>query len=194
MTERFRPGGIGDAHAIARVHVAGWQEGYQGLIDQAYLDSLDVADRARRWVDILQGTESVLVHEDGGQVNAFATFGPIHDVDIPEAAGEVYALYVHPQAWGQGTGGAMLATVVAHLLDGRQAGAFDAAPSTEHTRSPAGQAAPSVLWTLEGNRRARRFYERQGWAADGTTRLNQRSGLGKAPDITFTEVRYLLSR
>jgi len=194
MTQRVRPGGIGDAHAIAQVHVAGWQQGYRGLIDQAYLDSLDVADRTRRWIDILQGHEMVLVHEDGGRVNAFATFGPSHDVDIPEAAGEVYGLYVHPEAWGQGVGGALLAMVVAQLLAGKQAGAPNAAPGTQSMRSPSGEAAPLVLWTLEGNRRARRFYERQGWVADGTTRQDQRPGQGGAPDITFTEVRYLLSR
>jgi hypothetical protein len=28
----------------------------------------------------------------------------------------------------------------------------------------------AVLWVLEGNARARRFYERGGWFADGTSR------------------------
>ncbi len=27
------------------------------------------------------------------------------------------------------------------------------------------------LWVLEHNRRARRFYERRGWTADGSTRI-----------------------
>jgi len=194
MTQRIRPGDTGDAHAIAEVHVAGWKQGYQGLLDQAYLDSLDVADRTRRWIDILHGPEKVLVHEDGGHVNAFATFGLSHDVDLPEAAGEVYGLYVHPKAWGQGIGGALLTTVVAQLLAGKQVLAPDDAPGTESMQSPSSEATPLVLWTLQGNRRARRFYERQGWVADGTTRQDQRSGLGKAPDVTFTEVRYLLSQ
>lgn len=29
----------------------------------------------------------------------------------------------------------------------------------------------ACLWVLAGNGRARRFYERQGWSADGATRL-----------------------
>jgi hypothetical protein len=45
-----------------------------------------------------------------------------------------------------------------------------------------------VLWVLEGNSRARRFYERGGWAFDGTTR--------DVPygDETAHQLRYALHR
>jgi RimJ/RimL family protein N-acetyltransferase len=33
-----------------------------------------------------------------------------------------------------------------------------------------------VLWVLEDNSRARRFYERGGWRPDGTTRVEKLSG------------------
>jgi RimJ/RimL family protein N-acetyltransferase len=33
-----------------------------------------------------------------------------------------------------------------------------------------------VLWVLEANERARRFYERGGWKADGETRVEAISG------------------
>jgi hypothetical protein len=46
----------------------------------------------------------------------------------------------------------------------------------------------AVLWVLEGNARARRFYERGGWAADGTTRDEPMGG-----EMTH-QLRYALRR
>ena len=59
-------------------------------------------------------------------------------------------LYVRPEAWGTG---------VAERLHARAVETLRAA-GVETAR----------LWVLAENRRARRFYERRGWSADGTTR------------------------
>jgi GNAT superfamily N-acetyltransferase len=60
-------------------------------------------------------------------------------------------LYVRPDAWGSGLAVTLHEAAVEAL---REAG-------VERAR----------LWVLEENHRARRFYERRGWAADGTTRV-----------------------
>jgi GNAT superfamily N-acetyltransferase len=60
-------------------------------------------------------------------------------------------LYVRPEAWGSG---------VASELHDR---AVEAIRAAGHERAR--------LWVLEENRRARRFYERHGWYADGTSRV-----------------------
>jgi len=60
-------------------------------------------------------------------------------------------LYVVPDVWGSG---------VAAALHDR---ALDALR--------AGGVALGRLWVLEHNQRARRFYERRGWEADGSTRI-----------------------
>ena len=36
----------GDAEAIAQLHVASWRVAYRGIVDDAYLDALDVGARA----------------------------------------------------------------------------------------------------------------------------------------------------
>ena len=46
--------------------------------------------------------------------------------------------------------------------------------------------AHATLWVLEGNARARRFYEREGWALDGTVKSEPRE------DFTMDEVRYAI--
>jgi GNAT superfamily N-acetyltransferase len=60
-------------------------------------------------------------------------------------------LYVVPEAWGTGVSGELHGVAIEAL---RNAGVERA-----------------QLWVLEHNRRARRFYERRGWLADGSTRV-----------------------
>jgi GNAT superfamily N-acetyltransferase len=60
-------------------------------------------------------------------------------------------LYVVPTAWGTGVADALHDDAVEALR--------------------AGGVSTGRLWVLEHNARARRFYERHGWRADGTTRV-----------------------
>jgi GNAT superfamily N-acetyltransferase len=80
-------------------------------------------------------------------------------------------LYVRPEAWGTG--------VAAELHD-RAVEALRA-NGVERAR----------LWVLEHNGRARRFYERRGWAPDGTSRVVEFPphplDLGYARDLRETE-------
>ena len=69
--------------------------------------------------------------------------------------------------WGDGSGPALLAA----SLDALRASGF----------------ATASLWVLEDNPRARRFYEREGWAVDGGQR--QEDVLG----VTINEVGYLIA-
>jgi GNAT superfamily N-acetyltransferase len=192
-TGAVRPAHPEDARAIAEVHVAGWRTGYRGLFPQPYLDALDVDAHEQRWARNLAGGLAVLVHDEqpGGRVDGFATFGPARDDDVPASAGEVYGLYVHPGAWGRGTGGALLAAAVERLRRERRAEqpldrqADDRGDDRTDDRV--------ALWALEGNRRARRFYAHQGWVEDGARRQGERSAVGTVPGIVFTEVRYRLA-
>jgi hypothetical protein len=47
-----------------------------------------------------------------------------------------------------------------------------------------GDATDAYLWVVEANARARRFYEREGWSADGAMR---------ASSFGSTELRYRLA-
>ena len=86
---------------MARVNVASWRQAYPGLIDQAFLDSLDVEGRTETWNRILRQTRGrVLVVEDDGVVDGFCAVGP----SIEDDWGEVYAIYLDPERWGQGVG------------------------------------------------------------------------------------------
>ena len=144
-----------DAHAIATVHVVSWQVAYRGLIPDHVLDGLSVADRAGIWAERLAirlpRTRTQLVVE-GAAVLGFASSGPARDIDDP-AEGELYAFYLHPDAWGRGLGALLHAGVVGRL---RTVGIV-------HAR----------LWVLDTNVRALRFYHRQGWTETGRTKVDR---------------------
>lgn len=153
-----------DARAIAKIHVASWQEGYRGQLPDSYLKSLSADARETRWAQALRDGGSVLLAEHACKPLGFVSFGPSRDDDAPETGAEIYGLYVHPDAWSTGRG--------QQLHDGALA-ALGASGSTVVT-----------LWVLTSNDRARRFYSRHGWRPDGATKVVELDG------VTLSEVRY----
>jgi GNAT superfamily N-acetyltransferase len=136
-----------DAEAIAAVHVRTWQGAYAHLFPAEALAALAVDARAGYWrrilADIPPRTHQ-LVAEDEAGVRGFASGGPAEE---DEALGELYAIYVLPEAWGLGHGRSLMAG----LLDRLRGEGFGEA----------------ILWVLEDNPRTRRFYEHGGWRVDG---------------------------
>jgi ribosomal protein S18 acetylase RimI-like enzyme len=155
---------VDDADAVGQVHVRAWQVAYDGMVPADLLAGLDPAVRAERVRARLRESDretATLVAVDGGEVVGFADIGPANGE--PEA-GQVYAIYVHPDRWGAGAGRALMDAALAHL---RAAG---------HR--------PVRLWVLDTNVRARRFYERCGFVLDGAAQTEE---FGGAP---LSEVRY----
>jgi GNAT superfamily N-acetyltransferase len=152
MAVTLRAAEVSDAKAIATVHVVTWQAAYVGIIPSEVLDRLSVEQRAVKWEETIAGLgsgERLEVAEDGHRVVGFAFTGACKDEDA-FGLGELYAIYVAPSHWGTGAGPALLAAARRSLVQGG------------HDRA--------VLWVLEANKRARAFYERDGWAPDGAVK------------------------
>jgi len=160
-----------DAPAVARVHVASWRQAYRGLLPQEYLDSLSVEARTTTWAQAFgqfpDQTSTTLVGELDGQIVGFASVGPSRDDDTDKATGELWGLYLDPAHWGAGHG---------HTLHTE---ALDIARASGATAA--------TLWVLTTNQRARNFYERHGWTADGAEKTVRRG------DVTLDETRYRIS-
>ncbi len=99
-----------DARTIADIQIETWRATYVGVMPQDVLDSLDVDDRARNWAHWLtvDATAQFLVERDGAEVG-FVSAGPCRHEDV---SGEVYAIYVRPEAWGTGSGWALMDAAV----------------------------------------------------------------------------------
>lgn len=161
----LRPAHPDDALAVAHVHVRAWQAGYRGLLPAAYLDALRAEDRAPRYDFATQDIRkpATIVAVEQGAVRGFATTSPARDSSTPEV-GELCALYVDPDCWGQNIGAALIAAARTRLF--------------EHGFTHA------ILWLLAGNQRAERFYRKDGWRPDGSQRTEQIWG------IAVDEIRY----
>jgi ribosomal protein S18 acetylase RimI-like enzyme len=160
---------IDDAEAVALVHVRGWQWGYRGLLPGAYLDALSTERREEQWRSWLLDpgrTRTWLAETDGAACAGFVAAGPSRDPGADDDTGEIYAIYVEEGAAGTGVAAALLDRAVARLRAERFARA--------------------TLWVLRDNARARRFYEKSGWRADGASQSVPRE------DFVMDEVRYAL--
>jgi GNAT superfamily N-acetyltransferase len=197
-----------DAAQIAAVQRASWLAAYQGIISRQVIDRVTTPDggarirqsfRTRPWQRMIAAVSvprpqapgqasGQASGQAGGQAGAqagaqepepaivgYASFGPELDVlgapwpHPPTTAGaagrvaELYALYVHPDWWSTGTGRALMDRSLARVC------------TTGYTSI--------MLWVLQDNARARRFYGRAGFAADGARHvLDDLEGV--------TEIRY----
>jgi ribosomal protein S18 acetylase RimI-like enzyme len=108
-----------DASGIARVHVDTWRSTYQGIVPQAFLDSLDLDARAKQWEEwLVREGVHVFVAEDGDAVCGFISGGILHDgvhVAALNYDSEIYTLYVLAVAQGRGAGRELM-RALAHRL------------------------------------------------------------------------------
>jgi GNAT superfamily N-acetyltransferase len=152
-----------DSDSIALVHVRTWQEAYGHVFPPEQLAGISVEERTRAWRSMLERFSRTYVAEVDGEVVGFASAGPSRDED-GEGVGELYAIYVHPDHWGSGAGRELATS------------ADDALRAEGYTMA--------ILWVLDDNPRARRFYEAGGWRLDGATRVGTHLG------VETREVRY----
>jgi GNAT superfamily N-acetyltransferase len=160
-----------DARGIAHVHTRTWQVAYAHLFPEESLAGLDEERRTQRWHNRLSAPEPrqrTLVAEREGSIVGFASMGPTQDPQLdPGLVGELYAIYVLPETWGEGVGQALMGEVLSRLRT-------DGFPE-------------AILWVLEDNPRTRRYYELAGWRTDGATKEEPVLG------IPAQEVRYRIA-
>lgn len=171
MTEFIiREAVVADALGRARVHVETWQHAYRGQMPDALLDGLSVEHRAeghtQRLSNPARRSHSLVAAVDD-TILGFCDVGASREPDADEQDGELYALYVHPGAMGKSVGSALIDEGVRQL----RAEGF--------TRA--------TLWVLTTNTRARQFYERKGWSADGVSKSETWDG------FELAEVRYTIN-
>ena len=66
---------IEDAPLVAHLHIWGWRDGYQNLLPQTYLDSLDIAGRTLRWTKNISDESNVWIARYDGEPAAIISFG-----------------------------------------------------------------------------------------------------------------------
>ena len=141
-----------DAYEYALCHIACWQSAYKGIIPDDYLENMsnEIETRAEGAAKALEEmTDSSFFYaalED--RMIGRLIFGKSRDEDMPDA-GEIQAIYLLEKYWGKGFGAQMMNYAIDTLRD------------AGHREI--------ILWVLDENKRARRFYEKFNFVFDGTT-------------------------
>ena len=156
----IRPARVSDAAELASVHIATWQHTYQGIFPEKFLSGLDVETRTSWFARRIESGSILVVAYDDDDLAGFAFVGE----SVDKGWGEVFAIYVLPEVWGNGHGFELLGAAEIKL----SAAGFDRA----------------LLWVFKTNTRARSFYERQGWKLGKPLRIEEIGG------VQVTEVRY----
>ena len=143
MTTDFvvRPARDSDVSAIGSVYVETWRTTYAGMVPDRVLLEMSVPIQAERWRrELGREGQIVFVAADGtGEILGFSSGGPARKG--ARVDGEIYTLYVDPDAQGSGIGRALV---------------------TEVFRTFAGVGwQTAVIWVLQANP-ARFFYEALG--------------------------------
>jgi ribosomal protein S18 acetylase RimI-like enzyme len=160
-----------DARALAELHVRSWQWAYREQLPASFLDALSATvdrreARRREVLAVPRSDQRTWVAEVSGKVVGFADTGPNGDDGAPPETAELYAIYLNEAVAGSGVGRALMQQATDDL---RQRGYRQA-----------------ILWVLEGNTRARRFYESAGWSADGASKTDT------IQSLVLRELRYTI--
>ena len=149
---QFRVAVVGDATALARVHLASALAGFAHIFPpESPKPQLD--DLEREWATLIDSElMSVLVAQIEGAVVGGVAFG--QDATLaPAGYGLLSRLYVMPAYAGSGIGSRLHDRAVDEM---RRDGWLRA-----------------WLWVLEGNTHGRAMYERRGWKPDPRRRTNR---------------------
>lgn len=135
-----------EAEALADLHLRSWEETYAGQFPPSAWGADARAQRITMWTALCTEARPewrTAVAELDGEVVGIAHSGRNVDGDAPRDR-QLWLIYVLAAAQGSGAGQALLDEVLGDE--------------------------PASLWVLDGNVRARAFYERNGFRVDGTTK------------------------
>ena len=192
MPIEIRPASADDEPSITQIRRETWLAAYAQIIDPELIeqvtaprDGASAAPPPERTSLVAEARPAAAVAD--ARVVGYASYGPERGVAAAAAVGsggsggpgakpggytpaglaaetgELYALYVAPAHWSTGAGRALTDAA----LDGLRAAGYRRV----------------VLWTLTENARARRFYDKAGFAPDGAT--NVLAGLGDVEELRY---------
>ena len=151
-----------DAPFCAKIHIDSWNFAYVESIPREILEKQN-AKRYSLWEMLLKNnTDSHYVITYKGTIIGFMTINPPREDDLPPGTYEITGLYLAPEFVGKGCGKY----------------AMDRAKDMIRRRG----CTCISLWVLDKNERAKKFYEKNGFKADGMIKA---SGLGESAEERF---------
>jgi len=138
----IRQARLGDARAIGRIEVETWRTTYAGMLPDRVLLGMSEHRQTASWAGFLRHRpgDVYVAETEGPRLLGFGNCGPQRDPAFG-FGGEIYTLYVSPDAQGGGIGRRLLLALFSRLVDCGHRSA--------------------IVWVVRANP-ARFFYERLG--------------------------------
>ncbi len=159
----IRPSTQNDVDALAEITLLGWRGAYRTLLPPEFLAKLTLKDRAFIWRKNLAAINfSSFLYEIDDEIAGYLNLRVGAKLADPV---EIPAIYLHPEHWRCGIGRQLMRhglEFVTHRGFGKV-----------------------FLWVLEGNERARGFYEACGFSTENQRREDRRFG-----DVAVKEIKY----
>ena len=149
-----------DPYDISNVYEKSWKYAYKGIIPQNFLDNIPKGN----WIKSLKAMKNLVMIESGVIIGT-SGFGPSRWDDYKDF-GEIISIYLLPEFTGKGYGSKLLNRSIEELKkDG-----FD----------------KIILWVLEENHIARKFYEKNKFTKCDNVRADI------VGEKKLTEIMYIL--
>lgn len=133
-----------DAEAIADIKITGWQTAYRGIIDDDFLDNMNINEEIEKRKNNIKNGANIIVAELDNEIVGFCLYRDYikNQEDNLDADCEISSLYVKPELKRKGIGKKLMNYVIDDLK------------SKEKKKM--------ILGCLKDNYPSRAFYEKMG--------------------------------
>jgi RimJ/RimL family protein N-acetyltransferase len=147
----LREGRPEDAGALARLWLESAKTGFTAFLPADFAwPSLETLERRTRAAMAEEGVGLFAAEDPTGAIVGYVGHSRSRDPDALPGIGEVRTMFVHPSAWGDEVGSALITA------------AFEALRERGF--------AQATVWSFQANERANAFYEKHGFTRDGGRR------------------------
>lgn len=148
---RIRYANIKDARTLGEIHSKSWKVAYKGIVPDEILKNITVEKRQAYFEKALTENweEDAIIFKDNDAVGLIC-IGKCRDADKTDTCGEIWGIYLLPEYWNMGIGSELINWGINELKKRNYS--------------------KVILWVLEENTNARKFYEKVGFKHDGTVK------------------------
>ncbi|HAQ40539.1 MAG TPA: GNAT family N-acetyltransferase [Clostridiales bacterium] len=162
----IRKAELTDAQSIAEVNVGTWKSAYKGILDDEYLDNLSCEQREQAIKNIINSSDDkrfIFVAEDSASgVIGFASCGKARESN-GSFKGELYSVYIVKTFQNIGIGKLLCNCAIEKLKENNLF--------------------PMIIWVLEKNAHACKFYELIGGRRIGERHIH--IGYGEYKELAY---------
>lgn len=153
MSNYIRYAKVEDASSLSRVYSNSFNKAFEGIIPESILQEKFTFERIQeRMIKELKEdvVKNIIMFKDEEPIGMLS-YTKAEDEDLGDSCADIWRIYLEPECWNQKLGVELMNWVLKELKEK----GYEKA----------------ILWVIEDNKRARKFYDNLGFKYDGTNRI-----------------------